>query len=137
VCGRDLAADHEAETCRTCGSKLGPHDHACPDCGSLRDPLRPPTRRGVWAAAAVALLLLLYMTVGRAGRGQGTDAASADPIFTSLPIIMPSPSPTNPVVIHEVAEGESLGSIAVQYGVDRAAIANANQISTNAMLQLG
>ena len=83
------------------------------------------------------MMVFLYITLGRVSQTSDERVAAADPVFTQLPIIMPSPTPTNAVIIHEVVEGESLGSIAVQYGVDRAAIANANQISTNAILQLG
>ena len=91
----------------------------------------------MWALITVVMMVFLYITIGRAGHNDEDRVAAADPVFTALPIIMPSPTPTNAVIIHEVAEGESLGSIAVQYGVDRTAIANANQISTNAILQLG
>lgn len=54
-----------------------------------------------------------------------------------VPYIEPTPTPTAAPFYHEVQVGESLSSIATQYGVDPAEILKANELSDANIIQLG
>ena len=70
--------------------------------------------------------------------------ATLEPTITPLPPTVtptltntPTPSPTSQVVVHVVKRGETLGTIAAQYGVTAGAIIRANNISNPNLIYPG
>ena len=53
------------------------------------------------------------------------------------PTATPEPQPTVGPRVHTVAQGDTLGAIAVQYGVPSAELARANNVSLTAVLRIG
>lgn len=64
-------------------------------------------------------------------------AAGATPTTNRTPLPTPTATPTPAVIIHTVAKGDILGSIAVRYGVTSEQIAAANGITLRTVLQVG
>ena len=61
----------------------------------------------------------------------------APPTATPMPQPTVAPTPTPSVRTHTVVRGDTLGGIAVRYGVSSAALAEANNISLAAVLRIG
>ncbi|HUV93412.1 MAG TPA: LysM peptidoglycan-binding domain-containing protein [Anaerolineae bacterium] len=66
-----------------------------------------------------------------------TPTATRTPSPTPTPTPTPTPVPTQVPLMHIVEDGEILGRIALRYDVDAELIARANNISINAILDIG
>ena len=89
-------------------------------------PTETPTPPALASAAAAAFGLTEAIAMPTPTL---TSTATPDWTPTALPTVLVT-------AIHTVSKGDTLGSIAVRYGVDSAEIASANNISLNSVLQI-
>jgi LysM repeat protein len=144
--------------CPNCGTRVARDAESCFMCGhDLR--IQPKRKRRVslldaLLVVAVLAVLLFWWQAGSRGRGdeaQGPDATAAVLLPTDIPVLQPvtatveaappAPEPTlapvptpvetmvTEVVEHTVAEGDTLISIAIRYGVTVEALQSANGLS--------
>ena len=74
---------------------------------------------------------------GGAPSASAATTAEATPTTNRTPLPTPTATPTPAVIIHTVAKGDILGSIAVRYGVSSEEIAVANGLTLRSVLQVG
>ncbi len=95
-----------------------------------------------WSILLVLLLLnylvfaLLYDVVTSGNKPTPTPTRTPKPTFTpgALQVVTPTPLP---IVLHRVAEGENLSTIASRYGVPEEKILKANGLTDPASIRAG
>lgn len=93
-------------------------------------------------AEANGITLETMLQIGQVLRipGEGEEGAllpEATPTSNRTPLPSPTPTLTPVTLAHTVAKGDTLGGIAVRYGVPSAEIAKANGITERTLLQIG
>ena len=133
--------------CPNCGSRVAQEAETCYFCGHDLTKAAPSRRRITWVdlALVVALLLLVgfwWQLGNRSGSSDGpTEVAVNTPtpgtpapneapavavLTTATPVSQTEPTPGPLMVIHTVQSGDTLSSIAIQYGVTVEEVQQAN-----------
>lgn len=80
---------------------------------------------------------LQAIPVATEGPPTATATLTSTPLPTATATVTPTPTPTPTPVFHQVEEGDTLLSIAVEYDLSVRALEEANQIGQDELLQIG
>lgn len=148
---------NQLRRCPNCGSRVAQEAETCYFCGHDLTTAPPSRRRITWIdlALVVALLLLvgIWWQIGnRSGSTDGqaevvvntptpaTRAQNEAPVVavvtTATPVSQTEPTPGPLMVIHTVQSGDTLSTIAIQYGVTVEEIQQANGLS-DTLIRIG